>query len=308
MQNIYEAVTSNKRKSVLVVIFFFVFAMLSIYFIIYALNYMYGYQAGSLGIFGIAMMVSGIMTFIGYYYSDRIVLSISKARPADSNRDRLFYTVTENLCIGTGLPMPKLYIIEDGAPNAFATGRNPENAVVCATSGLIEKLDRTELEGVIAHELSHIKNYDIRLMSVVAVLVGSIALLADLFLRVRFTSGKRDSDSGRIGMILFLVGILFAVLSPIIANLIKLAISRRREFLADAGSVAITRQPQGLINALLKISIDPEPLEAANKATAHLYIENPFKNKISDSRGKFAGLFNTHPPLDERIKLLKDMQ
>jgi len=308
MQNIYESVSANKRKSVFVTFFFFVFAALSVYFIVAALNYWYGYDAGGLGIFGIAIIISGITTFIGYYFSDKIVLSISSAKPADKNTDRLFYSVTENLVIGSGLPMPKLYVIEDGAPNAFATGRNPENAVVCVTTGLLEKLDRTELEGVIAHELSHIKNYDIRLMSIVAVLVGSIALLADIFLRVRFTGGRRDNDSGSIGVILFVVGILFAILSPIIANLIKLAISRRREFLADAGSVAITRQPQGLINALMKISQDPEPLEAANKATAHLYIENPFKNKIADNRSKFSKLFNTHPPLEERLIALKSMQ
>jgi heat shock protein HtpX len=307
MQNIYESVGSNKRKSVFITLIFFVFTALSVYFIASAMNYWYGYEAGGLGIVGMAMIISGISTFIGYYFSDKIVLSISQARPADKIKDRLFYTVTENLVIGSGLPMPKLYVIEDGAPNAFATGRNPENAVVCATTGLLEKLDRTELEGVIAHELSHIKNYDIRLMSVVAVLVGSIALLADIFLRVRFSGGRRDNDSGSIGVILFVVGILFAILSPIIANLIKLAISRRREFLADAGSVAITRQPQGLIDALLKISQDPEPLEAANKATAHLYIENPFKNKIEDSRSKFANLFNTHPPLEERLSALKAM-
>jgi heat shock protein HtpX len=210
----------------------------------------------------------------------------------------------ENLCIASELPKPRLYIIEDSAPNAFATGRDPEHAVVCATTGLLQKLTRTELEGVIAHELTHIKNYDTRLMSVVAVLVGTVALLGDWLFRVRFRGRSSRDSTG--GIIIFL-GIVFAIASPIIAKLIQLAISRRREFMADAGSVAVTRQPGGLISALEKISLDLEPLEAANKATAHLYIVNPFKEKIAASMSKFANLFNTHPPVSERIALLKKM-
>ncbi|TEU02291.1 zinc metalloprotease HtpX, partial [Candidatus Woesebacteria bacterium] len=252
----------------------------------------------------------GLMSFGGYYYSDKIVLKISGARPADKKRDFLFYTVVENLSIATGLPKPKLYVIDDSAPNAFATGRDPKHAVVCTTTGLLSKLNRTELEGVLAHELSHIRNYDIRLMSVVAVLVGMVALLGDFFLRMSFYGRRRDSSrkAGQLGVVILVLGILFAILSPIIAKLIQLAISRRREFLADASAISITRQPQGLISALQKISADKEPLEVANKATAHLYIINPFKGKKSHSAiGWFAGLFNTHPPISKRIKTLKNM-
>ncbi len=245
---------------------------------------------------------------MSYHFSDTIVLKISGARPADRTTDFEFYTVTENLALASGLPQPKLYVIEDTAMNAFATGRDPEHAVVCATTGLLSKLNRTELEGVIAHELSHIKNYDIRLMSVVAVMVGMVALLADLFLRLSFWGkGSRDDNKGSLGALILVLGLIFAILSPIVANLIKLAISRRREFMADAGSVAITRQPNGLIQALIKISEDHEPLEAANKATAHLYIANPFKDKVKSGAQLFAGLFNTHPPVEDRLKALQEM-
>jgi len=211
------------------------------------------------------------------------------------------------LAIASGLPKPRLYVIEDSATNAFATGRDPDHAVVCATTGLLQKLSRTELEGVIAHELSHIKNFDIRLMSIVAVLVGMVALLGDIFLRTSFRGGRSDRRGNQAAVLFLVLGIVFAILSPIIAQLIQLAVSRRREFLADSGSVAITRQPQGLISALEKISADHEPLEAANKATAHLYIVNPFKEKGHGTRDWFAGLFNTHPPMEERIKALKSM-
>jgi heat shock protein HtpX len=214
------------------------------------------------------------------------------------------------MAIASGLPMPKLYVIDDSAPNAFATGRDPEHAAVVATTGILEKLNRTELEGVIAHELSHVKNYDTRLMSLVSVMVGSLALLADWLLRMSWFGGSRrskDEDSGQLGAIIMLLGIIFAVLSPIIAQLIQLAISRRREFMADAGSVSITRQPSGLISALEKISGDREPLEAANKATAHMYIVNPFKGGDKRAVTWLSGLFNTHPPVTERIKVLRKM-
>ncbi|MEK7536659.1 MAG: M48 family metallopeptidase [Patescibacteria group bacterium] len=309
MQNIYEVEQSNKIKSGLITALFFIFSVIAIYFISQAIGYYNGYQTGGLGYVGIALIFSGISTFVSYYYSDKIVLKISGARVANSKEDRLFTSVAENLCIGAGLPKPKLYVIEDSAPNAFATGRDPEHAVICATTGLLDKLSRTELEGVIAHELTHIRNYDIRLMSIVSVMVGLIALLGDWFFRVRMFGGgnRRDNDNNQLGAIIMIVGILFAILSPIIATLIQLAISRRREFMADAGSVEITRQPQGLITALEKISKDTEPLEAANKATAHLYIVNPFKGGIKGSVNTFANLFNTHPPLTERIATLQKM-
>lgn len=309
MQNIYEVQQSNKLKSGVITTLFFLFSVIAIYFIAQAFGIYNGYQTGGFGYVGIALIVSGVSTFISYYYSDKIVLGISGARVANSKEDKLFTSVAENLCIGAGLPIPKLYVIEDTAPNAFATGRDPDHAVVCVTTGLLDKLDRTELEGVIAHELSHIKNYDIRLMSIVSVMVGLIALLGDWFFRARFFGGgrSRDNDNNQLGAIIMVVGILFAILSPIIATLIQLAISRRREFFADATGVALTRQPQGLITALQKISADHEPLEAANKATAHLYIVNPFKSGIKGAVGTFAGLFNTHPPLSERITTLQKM-
>ena len=208
------------------------------------------------------------------------------------------------------MKLPKLYVIDDTAMNAFATGRDPEHAVICATTGLLSRLNRSEIEGVVAHELSHVINYDIRLMSIVTILVGCVALLADWMLRMSAWGGgrRRDKDEGgQIGAVLFIVGIVLAILSPIIAQLIQLAISRRREFLADASGVAITKNPTGLSHALEKISQDREPLEAANKATAHLYIENPLKN-LHSGVGWFSGLFATHPPVEERLKALRQLQ
>ncbi len=307
MVNIYEAQRANKIKSTIIVAGFFVFVTAAVYILVQATSVYLGYEFGGLGFMGIALIISGISSYVGYYYSDRIVLSISKAREADRKKDFNFYTVSENLAIASGIAKPKLYVIEDSAPNAFATGRDPEHAVVCATIGLLNKLNRTELEGVIAHELCHIKNYDTRLMSVVSVLVGIVALLGDWFLRISFHGRRSDNDKGQLGAILLILGLVFAILSPIIAQLIQFAVSRRREFVADAGSVSITKQPQGLIAALEKISSDTEALEVANKATAHLFIVSPFKGKIKGAVGRFAGLFNTHPPVNERIKALRSM-
>lgn len=310
MKNIYEVADSNKRKSAIVVVLFVLFIAVSIYFISQAFGLYLGYEPGGLGMVGMAFIISGLISLGSYYYSDKIVLTISGAKPASRKQFFDFYTVVENLSLATDLPKPKLYVIRDTAPNAFATGRDPEHAVVCATTGLLDKLSRTELEGVIAHELTHVKNYDVRLMSIVAVMVGTLALLGDWFLRARWygSRGRSDRKSDSIGAIIMVIGILFAILSPIIAKLIQLAISRRREFMADAGAVSITRQPKGLISALKKISRDKEALEAANKATAHMYIINPFKGK-RDKRAvsKLASLFNTHPPLSERIKTLQQM-
>ena len=307
MVNIYEAQRANKIKSTIIVAGFFVFVTAAVYILVQATSVYLGYEFGGLGFMGIALIISGISSYVGYYYSDRIVLSISKAREADRKKDFNFYTVSENLAIASGIAKPKLYVIEDSAPNAFATGRDPEHAVVCATIGLLNKLNRTELEGVIAHELCHIKNYDTRLMSVVSVLVGIVALLGDWFLRISFHGRRSDNDKGQLGAILLILGLVFAILSPIIAQLIQFAVSRRREFVADAGSVSITKQPQGLIAALEKISSDTEALEVANKATAHLFIVSPFKGKIKGAVGRFAGLFNTHPPVNERIRTLRSM-
>ncbi len=310
MQNIYEAIAVNKRKSTIVMIAFVVFVGIAIWAIANGMSYYFGYEPGGLGFIGIAFVISGAMSFVGYYTSDKIILGISGAREADRKKDFQFYTVAENLSIAAGVPKPKLYVIDDTAPNAFATGRDPKHAVICATRGLLDNLNRTELEGVIAHEMSHIRNYDTRLLSIVAVLVGLVALLGDWFLRMSFFgSGRRsrDNEGGQIGALLVVVGFIFALLSPIIATLIQLAISRRREFLADVGSVSLTRQPSGLISALEKISRDREPLEVANKATAHLYIVNPFKGEGHGSKAWFANLFNTHPPIAERVKALQKM-
>jgi heat shock protein HtpX len=255
----------------------------------------------------IAVLFSVISSFVSYYWGADMVLAMSHARPADRQRDFDFFTVAENLAIAAGIPKPKLYVIDDSAMNAFATGRDPAHAVVCATSGILERLDRRELEGVIAHELSHVKNFDTRLMAVVAVLVGTIAFLADMFMRTLWWGGgrrSRDNDNN-LGGILMIVGIILAILSPIIATLIQLAVSRKREYLADASGALLTRYPEGLARALVKISNDKEVLEAATNATAHLFIANPFKGK--NFGAWFSGLFDTHPPIAERIKLLRAM-
>lgn len=256
---------------------------------------------------GFALVFSGLVSFGSYYYSDRMILSMSSATQIKESDNREFFHIVENLCIGAGIPMPKIYIIDDSAPNAFATGRDPKHAVVCVTTGILDKLNKAELEGVIAHELSHIKNFDIRLMAIVVVLVGVVALFADFFTRSLWFGGRnRDrNENNNAQGILMLIGIILAILSPIIATLIQLAISRKRELLADASGALLTRYPEGLASALEKIAKDKEPLEAANNATAHLYIENPFKGK--ETRNWFAGLFNTHPPVEERIKILRSM-
>ena len=310
MKNFYEVKQNNIFKSYLIVILFFIFSFIVIYVLTKAYGMYMGYEIGGSGFIGIALIFSGVSTFISYYFSDRIVLSLSRAKPANKKEHYNFYTSVENLSLSQGMPIPKLYVIEDTAPNAFATGRNYDHSVICATTGLLSKLNRTELEGVLAHELTHIKNYDMLLMSVVSVMVGIIALLGDWLLRSAWFGGRRTNDEdnkGQLGVMIMVLGIVFAILSPIIAQLIQLAISRRREFLADAGSVEITRQPSGLISALQKLYHDREPLEAANKATAHLYIVNPFKDNIKGAVGWFSNLFNTHPPIEKRISALQEM-
>jgi len=273
--------------------------------------YGFGYN---LDVVGIALVLSGVMAFGSYWFSDSIILSISGARPATRKEFFDFYTVTENLVMGQRMPMPKLYVMEDTAMNAFATGRDPQHAVVCATTGILARLNRAELEGVVAHELSHVANYDTRLMAIVTILVGLVALVSDWMLRMTAWGGggkRREREGGDSGgqlqLILFGVAIFLAILSPFIAQLIQLTISRRREFLADASAAGMTKNPEGLAKALEKISQDKEPLEAANKATAHLYIENPLKNQEGGSANWFAGMFNTHPPVADRIKALRSL-
>ncbi len=280
-------------------------------FFIIMIGFGYGYiytadydQAiGFMGIFGIVAIIYAI---ISYYSAGKITLSIAKAKEIEKRDNPKLYRSVENLCIASGLPQPKIYLIDDTALNAFATGRDPNHAAVAITKGLLEKLDKVELEGVMAHELSHIKNYDIRLQSITVALIGLIALLSDIFLRSMFYGRRsRRRSGGKGGGILIIIGIALAILSPIIAKLMHLAISRQREYLADASAAMITRHPKGLVSALQKISADHEPLEVANKATAHLYIENPLRNE--KGMKWMNKMFSTHPPMKERIARLNGM-
>ena len=250
-----------------------------------------------------AVIFSVLMSFGSYWWSDKIVLAMSGAKEVTHDNARELYHLVENLCITAGLPVPKIYIIEDSAPNAFATGRNPEHGVICVTTGILQKLEKVELEGVLAHELSHIGNRDILLSTVVVVMVGFVTLLADWFRSSLFWGRGRDGDreGGQLEVVFFVAGIVLSVLAPIAAMLMQLAISRKREFLADADGALLTRYPEGLARALEKISADQEPLEAANRATAHLYIANPFKGE------NVSKLFMTHPPIKDRVRALRGM-
>ncbi len=250
-----------------------------------------------------ALLVAIFISLITFFYGDKMVLGISHARPVDRKENPYLANVVEGLAIAGGVPTPKAYIIDDSAPNAFATGRDPKNSSIVVTTGLLQKMDRLELEGVIAHEMSHIKNFDIRYAMLVVVLVGTIALLSDWMGRSFFYGGRRGRRGGGGGGIFVLLALVLAILAPIIAQLIRFAISRQREYLADANGVLLTRYPEGLASALEKISKDTEPLEVANKATAHLYIINP----LLDHRSKLNDLFSTHPPVEERIKRLRSM-
>jgi len=294
----YEQIASNKRKSFLLVFCFIAF--------IFLLAWLFEQLAG-MGTSGLvlALIIASVSAFASYYASDKIVLAISRARPVTKEEFPHLYNVVEGLAIAAGIPAPRCYVIEDTAPNAFATGRNPKNSVICVTTGLLEKMNRVELEGVISHEMSHIKNYDVLVQTLTVVMVGVIALMSDWILRSFLWGGRRRGgrDKGGAGAILIVVGLVLAVLSPIISQLIRLAISRKREFLADASGAMITRYPPGLASALRKLDADTEPLEAANKATAHLYIVNPLK----DIKGKVNRLFSTHPPIEERIAALEKM-
>ncbi len=249
-----------------------------------------------------------ILSSVGsYFYSDKVVLATSGAKQIQKNDSPELFRIVENLALGDGIQMPKVYIIDDASPNAFATGRSPQHASIAVTTGILQKLNKPELEGVIAHELSHVKNFDTRLMAITAVLVGFIALIADIFLRNLFWGGmSRDNDDDSRGQIVFLViGIVLAIIAPIIASLIQLAVSRKREFLADASGALLTRYPEGLASALDKISKDQRPLHTASNATAHLFIVNPFKGRTVTNF--LSGLFSTHPPIEERIKILREM-
>lgn len=295
--NLYEHISSNKRKSIFLITIFFI--------IIGFLGYAFGLYLGDAFIgLGFAIVFSTIMALISFYSGDKLILGMSSAVPADRKKYPHLVNTVEGLAIAAGIPTPKIYVIDDSAINAFATGRDPKHASVTVTTGAIKRLKRDELEGVIAHEMTHIRNYDIRMMMIVVVLVGIIALLSDFFLRTMiYGKGRKDMKGGGIiGVIIILLGLVLAILAPLIAQLIKLAVNRQREFLADADGALLSRNPEGLANALKKIKDDKEPLvEAANKATAHLFIENPLRT----FRGRVNVLFQTHPPIEERIKRLE---
>lgn len=294
----FEDIRKNKIKSWLIVFAFLVVITLIIYYICMAL------ELGAMSIF-IAMLFSILSTWWSYYYSDKIVLSLNKARPATKEENLKLVNILDALVVSSGLPCsPKLYVVDDAQPNAFATGRNPENAVICVTTGLLNRLEYYELEGVIAHELAHIKNYDIRLSAVVSVMVGFVVMLSDWFTRITFWGSTRDRDDDNKGnAILMIIGLIFLILSPIFGKLMQLAISRKREYLADATAIEFTRNPDGLISALQKISSDPNELKVANNATENMYIVTPFRNKKKSSN-----LWSTHPSIEDRVEALRNLK
>lgn len=295
----FQDIKKNKMKSMIIVFLFLLMISLILYYICMALD------LGPISIV-IALVFSIATTWGSYYYSDKIVLSLNKARPATKEENLQLVNILDALMVSSGLPCkPKLYVVDDAQPNAFATGRNPENAVICVTTGLLEKLEYYELEGVIAHEMAHIKNYDIRLSAVVSVMVGFVVMLADLFTRITFWGGIRDNDndSSKGNAILMLIGLVFLILAPIFGKLMQLAVSRKREFLADATAVEFTRNPDGLISALIKISSDPNKLKVANNATENMYIVNPFRGKKKSS-----SLWSTHPSTEDRIEALRNLR
>lgn len=296
----FEDIKKNKIKSWFIVLLFLAFIAVIVYYICMALD------LGELSII-IAMIFAIVSTWGSYYYSDKIVLKLNNARPATREEDLKLVNILDSLVISAGLPeKPQLYVIEDAQPNAFATGRNPKHAVICVTTGLLDKLEYYELEGVLAHEMSHIKNYDILLSAVVSVMVGFVVILSDWFTRISFYGGRREHDrdnENNGNAIVMLIGLIFLILAPIFGQLMQLAISRKREFLADATAIEFTRNPDGLISALEKISADPNELKVANKATENMYIANPFRDKKKSS-----DLWSTHPNTEARIEALRNLK
>jgi len=296
--NLYQQIDSNKRKSIFLVVIFVL--------IVLGLGWVFGemYEAGTAGII-LAVVIALFLSLLGYYRGDKVALLSAGAKPITKEENAYVYRMVENLCITAGLPKPNIYIIPDPNINAFATGRDPQHASIAVTTGAIEKLENEELEGVLAHELSHVKNYDIRFMTLVVVLVGVVAILSDIAIHSMWFGGgrkSRNSDSG--GGALFVIGIILMILAPIIAQLIKFAVSRKREFLADSSAVLLTRYPEGLARALEKIaSTNRVSMQKASNATAHLYIANPF----GSTKRFFSKAFSTHPPVEERIKALRSM-
>ncbi|MBN3037513.1 MAG: zinc metalloprotease HtpX [Candidatus Diapherotrites archaeon] len=288
---LYEQIESNKRRTFLLFAVFFA--------VVIAVGYAVGWLFWDFGELGVAfsIMLGTFWALVTYFLGDRIVLAVSGAREVRKEEFPHLYNTVEGLAIAAGLPAPKVYVMNDPAPNAFATGRNPNNSVIAVTTGLLKIMNRQELEGVVAHEMSHIKNRDVALQVFASILVGVVVMIADMAMRTMFYSRNRDKDKSPA---LMLVGVLFIFLAPIVAQLIHMAISRQREFLADASGAMLTRYPEGLAAALEKISANPNQLRAATNATAHLFIVNPFK------KGFLVGLFSTHPPLEERITRLRE--
>jgi len=299
--NLYAQAESNIRKTWLYLFFFLI--------LIIVIGWIISYFFQSSVILWIAVGIALLLNFFGYWYSDKVILAMTHARPIEKKDSPELYRIVENLCITAGLPLPKIYIIDSAQPNAFATGRNASHAVIAVTKGLLEKLERVELEGVVAHELSHIGNKDILLQTVVVVLVGVIVIMTDFFFRISFWGGmgRRNSEGGgQARVIMVLISLALAILAPIMAQLIKLAISRKREFLADASGVLLTRYPDGLARALEKISADPNSLRGASDANSHLFVASPFRGK--EKASWLHKLFATHPPVEERIKALRGMK
>lgn len=295
----YDDIKKNKVKTGIIVFIFLTMITLIIYYLCYA----FGYSEYAIVI---ALIFSIISTIATYYNCDKVVLASVKARPATKEEDLKLTNILEGLMVTSGLTAkPRLYVVDSMQPNAFATGRNPENAIICVTQGLLEKLDYYELEGVVAHELAHIKNYDIRLSAVVSVMVGFVIMLSDMFLRVSFRSRRHNDDNNSGNAILMIIGLVFLIISPIASQLIQLAVSRRREYLADATAISFTRNPDGLISALKKISSDEEELDVASNSNAHMYIVTPFKDKRKTNK---SNLFSTHPAIQERIEALENLR
>lgn len=294
--NLYAERTSNIRRTWALIIGFLI--------VVIAVGYAISWYYGNPSILYIAVVIAVATNFYAYWASDTLVLSLNHARPASREEFFDFYTVTENLAMTAGLPKPKLYVIDDPAPNAFATGRDEHHAVVCATTGLLAMMTRPELEGVIAHELSHIKNRDILLMTIAVVLAGFVAIIANIFLRMSFWGGGRRDENGNGNALLIVLAVVGIVLAPLAAKLIELAVSRRREYLADASGALLTRYPEGLASALEKIGGYAAPMRSANLATAHLFIGDPFGVKAEGSAGWIERMFSTHPPIPDRIKAL----
>lgn len=297
----FEDIKKNKVKSGFIISGFIIIITLIVYYIAMAFDF-----SGPMAI-TIAMMFSIITAFASYYNSDKIILSVTKARPANEEEDLKLVHILDALMISSGLPAkPRLYVVDDPQPNAFATGRNPERSIICVTTGLLDKLEYYELEGVIAHEMSHIKNYDILLTSVVTVMVGFLVMISDLFSRSFFWGSSKDRDDDSKGNgILMLIGLVLLIVAPLLGKIMQMALSRNREYLADSTAVEITRNPDGLISALRKLDSDPNELKTANNATANLFIVSPFKSKKNGKRK--AGLFDTHPSIDDRIEALQNI-